>query len=166
MREIRVTLSPSGPRYVSGDAEFAVWSAVVGEEPGGDAISLTGPLGHATPGEQLVCSGEFAEHAKHGLQFVVASFHSALPQSPDGIKLWLTRRVPGIGPMFARAIVDHFGAENVFAELDRDPERLREVRTKAGRALRYAPELKRSQPKRLNIARFRCRFVNHPFTPA
>ena len=37
--------------------------------------------------------------------------------------------------MFARAIVEHFGAENVFEELDRNPERLREVRTKAGRAI-------------------------------
>jgi transposase len=44
-------------------------------------------------------------------------------------------RVPGIGPTFARAIVDHFGSEQVFAELDRRPERLREVRTKAGRAI-------------------------------
>src|SRR6266852_3502498 len=41
----------------------------------------------------------------------------------------------GIGRTFARAIVDHFGAENVFDALDRDPERLREVRTKAGRAI-------------------------------
>jgi exodeoxyribonuclease V alpha subunit len=120
---------------VSGDAEFAVWSAVVGEETGGEPISLTGPLGHVAPGEQLVCAGEFTEHAKHGRQFVVESFHSSLPQSPDGIKLWLTRRVPGIGPMFARAIVDHFGAEKVFEQLDSDPERLREVRTKAGRAI-------------------------------
>jgi exodeoxyribonuclease V alpha subunit len=134
-REIRVTLSPSGPRYVSGDAEFAVWSAILGEEPDGEAISLTGPLGHVTAGEQLVCAGAFAEHAKHGWQFVVESFHSALPQSPDGVKLWLARRVPGIGPMFAGAIVDHFGAENVFEQLDQDPERLREVRTKAGRAI-------------------------------
>jgi len=44
-------------------------------------------------------------------------------------------RVPGIGRTFARAIVEHFGAEHVFKELDRDPERLREVRTKAGRAI-------------------------------
>ena len=44
-------------------------------------------------------------------------------------------RVPGVGRTFARAIVEHFGAENVFAELDRNPERLREVRTKAGRAI-------------------------------
>jgi exodeoxyribonuclease V alpha subunit len=135
LREIRVTLSPSGPRYVSGDGAFAVWSAVVGEESEGEAVVLTGPLGHVTAGDQLVCAGAFTEHAKHGLQFAVQSFHSALPQSPGGVKLWLTRSVPGIGPMFAAAIVDHFGAENVFEQLDRDPERLRDVRTKAGRAM-------------------------------
>jgi exodeoxyribonuclease V alpha subunit len=133
--EIRVTLSPSGPRYVSDDAEFAVWSAVLGESRDGEPISITGALGHVAPGEQLVCAGAFAEHARHGWQFVVDSFHSALPQSAEGIELWLTRRVPGIGPAFARAIVAHFGAEHVFDELDRDPERLREVRTKAGRAI-------------------------------
>ena len=44
-------------------------------------------------------------------------------------------RVPGIGRTFARAIVDHFGATRVFEELDRDPERLREVRTPAGRRI-------------------------------
>ena len=133
--EILVTVSPSGPRYVSDDAAFAVWSAVLGEERDGEPLSLTGPLGHVTPGEQLVCAGAFAEHPRHGWQFVVESFRSALPQSAAGIELWLTRRVPGIGPTFARAIVKHFGAEQVFEELDRDPERLREVRTQAGRAI-------------------------------
>jgi len=133
--EIRVTLSPSGPRFVSDDGEFAVWSAVLGEERDGDPVSLTGPLGHVTPGEQLVCAGGYAEHPRYGLQFVVESFHSALPRTAAGVELWLTRRVPGIGPVFARAIVRHFGAENVFAELDRDPEQLREVRTRTGRAI-------------------------------
>jgi exodeoxyribonuclease V alpha subunit len=134
-RELRVTLSASGPAYVSDDAAFAVWSATLGEEGDGDPVRLTGPLGHVAPGDQLVCAGEFVEHPKHGWQFVVASFHSALPRSEQGVALWLTRRVPGIGPVFARAIVDHFGAEHVFEELDRDPERLREVRTRSGRAI-------------------------------
>ena len=133
--EIRVTLSASGPRYVSPDSEFAVWSATLGEARDGEPVTLTGPLGHVTPGDQLVCTGEFAEHPRHGMQFVVASFHSTLPQTADGIALWLVTRVPGVGRTFARAIVEHFGAENVFAELDRDPERLRDVRTKAGRAI-------------------------------
>ena len=133
--ELSVTLSQSGPRYVSADTEFAVWSATIGEERDGEPVTLVGPLGHLTPGDQLVCTGSFSEHARHGWRFGVTTFRSALPQSPDGIVLWLMTRVPGIGRTFARAIVDHFGAEQVFKELDRDPERLREVRTKAGRAI-------------------------------
>src|SRR4051794_29945883 len=129
--EISVTLSPGGPRWVSDDNQFAVWSAAAGDAP----LTLTGPLGHVAPGEQLVCFGDYAEHPKYGRQFVVESFHAVLPTSATGIERWLTRRVPGIGPTFARAIVAHFGADNVFAELDRDPEQLRRVRTKAGRAI-------------------------------
>src|SRR5713226_6502451 len=134
-RQIRVTLAASGPRYVSPDSEFAVWAATLGEEREGEVVSLVGPLGHVNPGEQLVCSGAFSKHARHGWRFEVETFHSTLPQSADGVALWLMTRVSGIGRTFARAIVDHFGAEDVFDALDRDPERLREVRTKAGRAI-------------------------------
>ncbi|MDX6505273.1 MAG: exodeoxyribonuclease alpha subunit [Gaiellaceae bacterium] len=135
MSELSVTLSPSGPRYVSADAEFAVWTATLGEEQDGEAIRITGPLGHARAGDSLVCVGAYAEHPRHGRQFVVQSFRSTLPRSAEGVARWLTVRVPGIGRTFARAIVEHFGAERVFEELDRDPERLREVRTKAGRRM-------------------------------
>jgi len=135
MREIEVTLSQSGPRYVSPDLEFAVWTATVGDEDGGDAVTLTGPLGHAGAGDRLVCAGAFSEHARYGVQFAVEAFRSALPRSEAGVVRWLTARVPGIGPVFARAIVAHFGAGEVFAELDRNPERLREVRTRSGRAI-------------------------------
>jgi exodeoxyribonuclease V alpha subunit len=133
--EIEVTLSRSGPRYVSPDLEFAVWSATLGESAEGEPVTLAGPLGHVGAGDQLVVAGGYTEHARYGPQFQVETFRSALPRTADGVALWLRTRVPGIGPTFARAIVDHFGAANVFSELDRDPERLREVRTKAGRAV-------------------------------
>jgi exodeoxyribonuclease V alpha subunit len=98
-------------------------------------LTLRGALGHVAAGESLVVAGAVEQHPRYGWQFAVESFRSALPQTAEGVALWLRRRVPGIGPTFARAIVEHFGAEHVFAELDRDPERLREVRTKAGRAI-------------------------------
>jgi exodeoxyribonuclease V alpha subunit len=120
---------------MSADSEFAVWIATLGEQGDGETVRLTGPLGHVAPAAQLVCAGVFTEHREHGWQFVVESFRSALPQSADGVALWLTTRVPGIGRTFAGAIVRHFGAEHVFEELDRDPERLREVRTRSGRAI-------------------------------
>jgi len=134
-REIEVTLSLSGPRYVSPDLEFAVWSATRGERSDGEDLTLTGPLGHAAAGDQLVCAGAFSEHKRYGWQFTVETFRSALPRSAEGVVRWLTTRVPGIGPVFARAIVAHFGADEVFAELDRNPERLREVRTRSGRKI-------------------------------
>ncbi len=131
-RELAVTLAAGGPRWVSPDGEFAIWSASL---ENGRPLTLRGALGHVAAGESLVVAGAVEQHPRYGWQFSVESFRSTLPQTPEGVALWLRRRVPGIGPTFARAIVDHFGAEHVFAELDRDPERLREVRTKAGRGI-------------------------------
>jgi exodeoxyribonuclease V alpha subunit len=131
-RELAVTLAAGGPRWVSPEGEFAIWSAVL---ENGRPLTLRGPLGHVAAGESIVVAGAVERHARYGWQFSVESSRSVLPQTAEGVALWLRRRVPGIGPTFARAIVDHFGAEHVFAELDRDPDRLREVRTKAGRAI-------------------------------
>ena len=132
---LQVMLAESGPRYVSADLEFAVWTATIGESREGEPVTIVGPLGHVAAGEQLVCTGAFSKHPRYGWQFSVETFRSALPRSPDGVVRWLAARVSGIGPAFARAIVNHFGAEEVFAELDRRPERLREVRTRSGRAI-------------------------------
>ena len=110
-RRIQVTLAESGPRFVSADLEFAVWTATIGESRQGEPLTLAGPLGHVTAGEQLVCSGAFAQHPRYGWQFSVESFRSAQPGSPEGVVRWLTARVSGIGSAFARAIVNYFGAE-------------------------------------------------------
>jgi len=131
-RELAVTLAAGGPRWVSPDREFAIWSASL---ENGRPLTLRGALGHVAAGESIVVAGAVERHVRYGWQFSVESFRSTLPHTAEGVALWLRRRVPGIGPTFARAIVEHFGAEHVFAELDRDPERLREVRTKAGRAI-------------------------------
>src|SRR6266516_3291104 len=133
-RSRSASLTP-GPRYVSADLEFAVWTATVGEVGDVASITLAGPLGHVSAGDELFCTGAFSQHARYGWQFAVETFRSALPQTADGVMRWLITRVPGIGPAFARAIVNHFGVDEVFSELDRQPERLREVRTRSGRAI-------------------------------
>jgi hypothetical protein len=134
-REVAVSLADSGPRYVSADLEFAVWAATVGEVGDAAYVTLTGPLGHVSAGHELLCTGAFSQHPRYGWQFAVETFRSALPQTADGVMRWLITRVPGIGPAFARAIVNHFGVDEVFSELDRQPERLREVRTPSGRPI-------------------------------
>jgi len=135
VRELVATLAHSGPRYASPDLEFAVWTATIPESEDVGPITLAGPLGHVAAGEELVCTGRFSRHPKYGWQFTVENFRSSLPQTADGVMRWLIARVPGIGPAFARAIVNHFEADQVFSELDRDPERLREVRTRSGRPI-------------------------------
>jgi exodeoxyribonuclease V alpha subunit len=120
---------------VSADLEFAVWTATVADVEDAVPITVTGPLGHVAAGDELVCTGAFSRHAKYGWQFAVENFRSSLPQTADGVMRWLIARVPGIGPAFARAIVNHFDPDQVFSELDRDPERLREVRTRSGRPI-------------------------------
>jgi exodeoxyribonuclease V alpha subunit len=133
--ELVVTLAESGPRYVSADLEFAVWTATTAGPDDAISIAVTGPLAHVMGGETLLCTGAFSRHARYGWQFAVENFRSLLPRTADGVMRWLIARVPGIGPAFARAVVNHFGAEEVFGELDRDPERLREVRTRSGRPI-------------------------------
>lgn len=130
-----VTLADSGPRYVSPDMEFAVWTATISGVDDAVPVTITGPLGHVAAGDDLVCTGAFSRHAKYGWQFAVENFRSSLPQTADGVMRWLIARVPGIGPAFARAIVNHFDTDAVFRELDREPERLREVRTRSGRPI-------------------------------
>jgi exodeoxyribonuclease V alpha subunit len=120
---------------VSADLEFAVWSASVGEAEEVAPITLTGSLGHVSAGDELLCTGAFSRHPKHGWQFAVETYRTTLPQTAEGIRRWLVARVSGIGPAFARAIVDHFDTADVFRELDRHPERLREVRTRSGRPI-------------------------------
>jgi hypothetical protein len=78
-RQIQITLAQSRPRYVSPDLEFAVWTATIGESREGEPVTVTGPLGHVTAGEQLVCTGAFSQHPRYGWQFSVETFRSALP---------------------------------------------------------------------------------------
>ena len=65
-RELAVRLAGSGPRWLSSDGEFAIWSATVGEEREGEPVTLRGPLGQVAAGEQLVVVGAFERHARYG----------------------------------------------------------------------------------------------------
>ena len=147
--EIEVTLSASGPRYVSADAEFAVWSATLGEEATASRSRLAGPLGardaRATSSSAPARSPSIAR-ARLAVRRRVVPLGAAAVGGGDRA-LARERACRGSGATFARAIVDHFGAEHVFEELDRDPERLREVRTRSGRAI--SREGRRARDRRL-----------------
>ena len=131
------TIIGTSPRFISQDQSFAIWSALI-EAPGekdGRQVVIKGPLARISSGEMLACEGRWREHKQHGWSFEVRAYQSALPISDKGVAVWLETKVDGIGPTFAKAVVDHFGSENVFDILDDNPERLREVVTGAGRSL-------------------------------
>src|SRR5438132_498650 len=48
VRELAVTLAPGGPRWVSPDGDFAIWSASL---ENGRTVTLRGGLGHVAAGE-------------------------------------------------------------------------------------------------------------------
>jgi len=103
--------------------------------PSDSQLTIKGPLARVSGGETLLCKGRWRHDDRYGWSFQVYDYSSALPQDAAGIAAWLETRVQGVGPVFAEAIVDHFGVKNVYKALDTDPGRLGEVRTSSGRGL-------------------------------
>jgi len=131
-RALAVTLQGSKPRFVSEDESFAIWSATRDDD--GSAITLQGALARCSSGEMLRCDGAWKRHPKHGWSFRVEAYQSGLPVNEDGIQRWLQTRVKGIGPTFAKAITDAFGATS-FDVIDADPNVLYTLKTPKGTSL-------------------------------
>lgn len=132
---LRCTVSGTKARFIAADHSFAIWNAVWEDEGKEANLTITGPIARVTPGEMLNCVGRWKNDQRYGWQFVIKEYKSALPTNASGVAEWLKARIDGVGPTFAKSIVDHFGADNVFSILDEDPNRIREVRTGNGRAL-------------------------------
>jgi exodeoxyribonuclease V alpha subunit len=133
---LKCTVSGAKPRFLATDHSFAIWSAVFDQENKKETeVTIIGPLAQVSSGEMLDCKGKWKKDQRYGWQFRVFEYKSALPTNASGVAEWLKSRIDGVGPAFAKAIVDHFGADHVFNVLDQDPNRIREVKTKNGRGL-------------------------------
>lgn len=88
---------------------------------------VVGTFPQAYPGETLTLQGEWKRHATHGVQFAVTHCKQRSPSDLVGIKKYLSSGlVKGIGPIFAKKIVDHFGIQTLDV-IDDNPGRLREI---------------------------------------
>ncbi len=88
---------------------------------------IVGNMASVQPGESLLCQGEWANHPTFGKQFIVNSFIAKAPCDVIGIQKYLeSGLVKGIGPVYAKKIVEKFGAETLDV-IDKDPYRLTEV---------------------------------------
>ena len=93
-----------------------------------ELITAVGILPGVQAGENLEATGAWKEHATYGEQFEICSFSRSLPQEKDAMERYLASGViKGVGPALARRIVETFG-EETFRILEREPERLAEVK--------------------------------------
>lgn len=92
-----------------------------------DGIVVRGIIPSLRAGETIHCKGEWRKHAQHGLQFEVQSFTCTLPTDVGAIQKYLeSGMIKGIGPTYAKRIVEKFGAKTLEV-IESNPELLYEV---------------------------------------
>ena len=92
-----------------------------------DPITIVGYLPGLQAGENVRCTGTWKNHPSHGRQFEVVEHTVEAPSDLLGIQKYLeSGLVKGIGPVFAKKIVDRFGIETLEI-IDKTPERLYEI---------------------------------------
>ncbi len=107
-------------RWALPDGDFAVLDAVSDE---GEPVVLVGALAHVNQGESLAVGGGWRRHPRHGWQFSVTRARILEPVSEHAVASYL-ESIKHVGPAGAAALVARFGAGEVLAEIDRDPERV------------------------------------------
>lgn len=92
-----------------------------------DLVTVVGTAATVTPGEYVECEGNWINDRNYGLQFKASHLQIVPPSTPSGIEKYLgSGMVRGIGPHFARKLVQAFG-DQVFTVIEQQPERLQEL---------------------------------------
>lgn len=92
-----------------------------------DLICIVGVMPTVLPGLTIRCEGEWKVHLVHGRQFTVQHYKIEAPADLLGIKKYLgSGLIKGIGPTYAKHIVDKFGVDTLNI-IDLYPERLLEI---------------------------------------
>ncbi|WP_438039986.1 SF1B family DNA helicase RecD2 [Sorangium sp. So ce128] len=111
--------------YESESSGFRVLRVEV--TPGAPPEVWVGVLPPVGPGTRVRATGRYERDPKHGEQLKVETLLPIAPATLDGLERYLgSGMVQGIGPAYAKRIVEAFGAETLEI-LDRSPERLAEV---------------------------------------
>src|SRR5262245_60013972 len=92
-----------------------------------DLVTVVGTAPTITPGEYVEANGWWITDHTHGLQFKTTQLRVVPPTTLEGIERYLgSGMVKGIGPHFARKLVQAFGAD-VFDVVEQTPHRLQEL---------------------------------------
>lgn len=92
-----------------------------------EVTCIVGSMPSIRPGETVRCTGKWKQHLIHGRQFIIEECKVEAPADLMGIKKYLgSGLIKGIGPVYAKRIVQAFGIETLHV-IDQQPERLLEV---------------------------------------
>ncbi len=92
-----------------------------------EPVTLVGRVAQITAGEHVVAEGVWNIDRTHGRQFKAEMIRATPPDSPEGIEKFLgSGLVKGIGPVYAKKLVGHFG-KDVLKIIDEQSARLQEV---------------------------------------
>jgi exodeoxyribonuclease V alpha subunit len=104
-------------RFASEASGFAVLEA---EAPDGEELVLVGPLIHLEERERARVVGHRVVDRRYGPQIAVQRAEPLPPSDAEALLAYL-RRVRHVGVKRARAVLERFGVDGVFAGIDADP---------------------------------------------
>jgi exodeoxyribonuclease V alpha subunit len=112
--------------YHNPENGFAVLRVQAGGRRG--LVTVVGTLASPEAGEYVEATGTWVQDREHGLQFKADSLRTTPPQTAAGIEKYLgSGLVKGIGPHYAKKIVEVFG-DRALTVIDESPSFLKEVK--------------------------------------
>ena len=92
-----------------------------------EPVTVVGHAALISAGEFIQASGSWVNDRTHGVQFRAAFLKATQPTSNEAIEKYLgSRMIRGIGPVYAKKLVEAFG-DGVFEVIENNPGKLRRV---------------------------------------
>lgn len=89
-------------------------------------VTVVGKFIDVQVGAEVKLEGKY-EKTKYGVQYAFESYEMSVPQSMEGLEKYLgSGLIRGVGPVTARKIVEHFGADTLDV-LEYAPQKLQQV---------------------------------------
>ena len=124
--------------------------AVLRLETEDGVVTAVGCMPDASPGEELLLTGNWVTHQAYGRQFRADFVQRRLPSGTEGIFRYLASgAVKYVGPAKARDIVQRFG-DAALDIIENDPERLSEIK---GITLKRAREIGSAFRRQISLRR-------------
>ena len=120
----------------------------------GDLVTVVGNMASVTVGTVVTVKGEWSHNPKYGRQFNAASWEESVPATVYGIEKYLgSGLIKGIGPKFAKLIVNKFG-DKTLEIIEDEPDRLIEVDNIGAKRVSMIKKAWRDQKEIKNVMLF------------